>query len=138
MEAKIEGSIRGDELVIVVWHSAVCPVMDLRGELCTTTAAGSSRETDHVLVGRTAAVAVDLSQPAFCDVEGAGALIGAERRARELGGRLVLAGVQGRCAQLLHRAGLDRIFWLLPDPPVPSGTGPPGTVPRGSAQLVAG
>ncbi|MET8862006.1 hypothetical protein ABZW11_03525 [Nonomuraea sp. NPDC004580] len=22
---------RGDGLVIVVWHSAVCPVMDLRG-----------------------------------------------------------------------------------------------------------
>ncbi|MEV4569713.1 STAS domain-containing protein [Nonomuraea sp. NPDC049419] len=92
---------RGDGLAIVGWHSAVCPVMDLRGELRTTTAAGSSREADHVLGGRPAAVAVDLSRPAFCDAEGAGALIGAERRARELGGRLVLAGVTKTPPRLL-------------------------------------
>ncbi|MFI6741215.1 hypothetical protein ACIBI9_50575 [Nonomuraea sp. NPDC050451] len=61
-----------------------------------------------------------------------------ERRARELGGRLVLAGVQGRCARLLHRTGLDRIFRLLPGPAVTGGAGPSGAVPRGSAQLVAG
>ncbi|MFB9471756.1 hypothetical protein ACFFR3_19730 [Nonomuraea salmonea] len=47
------------------WHSAVCPVMGLRGELRTTTAAGSSREADHVLAGRPAAVAVGLAAAEF-------------------------------------------------------------------------
>jgi hypothetical protein len=46
--------------------------------------------------------------------------------------------VQGRCARLLHRTGLDRIFRLLPGPAVTGGAGPPGAVPKGFAQLVAG
>ncbi|MFI6180519.1 STAS domain-containing protein [Nonomuraea sp. NPDC051191] len=126
--ATIRGA--GDGLAIVVWHSAVCPVIGLRGELRAATAAGFIREADRVLASRPAAVVVDLSRLAFCDFEGVGALIGAERRTRELGGRLVLAGARGGCARLLHRTGLDRIFRLLPGPPV--------AVPSGSTQLVAG
>ncbi|MEU8362665.1 STAS domain-containing protein [Nonomuraea sp. NPDC048882] len=89
-----------------------------------------------MLAGQPAAVVVDLSRLAFCDFEGMGALIGAERRARELGGRLVLTGARGQCARLLHRTGLDRIFRLLPGPAATGEAGPPVAVPRGSTQLV--
>ncbi|WP_433435432.1 STAS domain-containing protein [Nonomuraea sp. CA-141351] len=110
---------RRDRLAIAVWHSPVCPVIGLRGELCTTTAADFARAVDGLLADWPAAVVVDLSRLAFCDLEGVGALIGADRRARELGGRLVLAGVQDQCARLLRRTGLDHIFPILPGrPPV--------------------
>ncbi|MFC5828652.1 STAS domain-containing protein [Nonomuraea insulae] len=110
-----QGNGRGDELAIVVlWSSAVCPVIALRGELGAATAADLVREVERVLAGRPAAVVVDLSRLAFCDFEGIGALIGAHRRARQLGGELVLTGAQGRCARLLRRTGLDHVFPQLP------------------------
>ncbi|MEV4179613.1 STAS domain-containing protein [Nonomuraea sp. NPDC049709] len=110
-----QGNGRGDGLAIVmVWQSTVCPVIALRGELGAATVADLVREVDRVLAGRPAAVVVDLSRLAFCDFEGIGALIGANRRARQLGGELVLAGAQGRCARLLRRTGLDHVFPQLP------------------------
>ncbi|MFI6731436.1 STAS domain-containing protein [Nonomuraea sp. NPDC050451] len=84
---------RGDELaIVVVWHSAVCPVIALRGELGAATLADLVREVVRVLAERPAAVVVDLTQLASCGFEGMGALISAHRRARQLGGELVLAG----------------------------------------------
>ncbi|RBQ20952.1 hypothetical protein DP939_07770 [Spongiactinospora rosea] len=117
---------RRDGLAITVWHSAVCPVIGLRGELGTTTAAEFAREMDHALAPRPAAVVVDLSRLAFCDFEGMGALIGAHRRARRRGGELVLAGAQGRCARLLRRTGLDHVFPQLHSRPQGTGTGRDG------------
>lgn len=86
----------------------------LRGELGTATAADLVREVERVLAGRPAAVVVDVSRLAFCDFEGVGALIGAHRLARQLGGELVLAGARGRCARMLRRTGLNQVFRLLP------------------------
>ncbi|WP_435054362.1 STAS domain-containing protein [Nonomuraea angiospora] len=84
---------RGDELaIVVVWHSAVCPVIALRGELGAATLADLVREVGRVLAERPASVAVDLTRLASCGFEGMGALIGTHRRARQLGGELVLAG----------------------------------------------
>ncbi|MEU7899889.1 hypothetical protein AB0B45_44505 [Nonomuraea sp. NPDC049152] len=56
----------GDDLAIVVWHGAVCPVIALRGELDAATVAGFAREVDRVLADRPAAAVAALSRLAFC------------------------------------------------------------------------
>jgi anti-anti-sigma factor len=103
-----------DGLNIRMWHSAVCPVIGLQGELQAATVGDFFEQMGRIFAGRPNVVVVDLSRLAFCDFEGVAALLGAYRRARQLGGRLVLAAAQGRCAQMLHRTGLDQI--LLPVP----------------------
>ncbi|MFB4273404.1 STAS domain-containing protein [Nonomuraea sp. GTA35] len=130
---------RREELaIVVVWQSAVCPVIALRGELGAATAADLVREVDRVLADQPAAVVVDLSRLAFCDFEGVGALIGAHRRARRLGGELVLAGAQGRCARLLRRTGLDHVFPQLPSQTQSAGTGKDMVRERPASQASGG
>ncbi|MGI5290997.1 STAS domain-containing protein [Nonomuraea polychroma] len=103
-----------DGLTIGMWHSEVCPVIGLQGELQAATVAGFFDEVGRILAERPDVVVVDVSRLAFCDFDGVAALVGAYRRARQLGAELVLAGAQGRCAQILHRMGLDHIFRPLP------------------------
>jgi anti-sigma B factor antagonist len=97
-----------------MWHSEVCPVIGLQGELQAATVGDFFDQMGRVLADRPDVVVVDLSRVAFCDFDGVSALVGADRRARQLGTRLVLAGAQGRCAQILHRTGLDQILRPLP------------------------
>jgi anti-anti-sigma factor len=103
-----------DGLTIGMWHSEVCPVIGLEGDLQAATVNNFFDQMGRVLADRPDVVVVDLSRVAFCDFDGVAALVGAYRRARHLGARLVLAGAQGRCAQILHRTGLDQILRPLP------------------------
>jgi anti-sigma B factor antagonist len=103
-----------DGLTIGMWHSDVCPVIGLQGELQAATIADFYDQMGRVLADRPSVVVVDLSRLAFCDFDGVAALVGAYRRAGQLGARMVLAGAQGRCAQILHRTGLDHISRPLP------------------------
>ncbi|MEV0521606.1 STAS domain-containing protein [Nonomuraea sp. NPDC050405] len=98
-----------------MWHSEVCPMIGLQGELQASTVSHFFDQMGRVLAKHPDVVVVDLSRVAFCDFDGVAALVGAYRRARQLGARLVLAGAQGRCAQILHRTGLDQIL-----PPIPA------------------
>jgi anti-sigma B factor antagonist len=52
---------------------------------------------------------IDLSAVPFVDSAGLGALIGGIRRARELGGTVVVACGRATLASLLHTTGIDRI-----------------------------
>ncbi|WP_327591402.1 STAS domain-containing protein (plasmid) [Nonomuraea sp. NBC_00507] len=97
-----------------MWHSDVCPVVGLQGELQEATVADFFDQMGRILAERPDLVVVDISRLAFCDFDSVAALVGAHRRARQIGAELVLAGVQGRCAQILHRTGLDHIFRPLP------------------------
>lgn len=61
---------------------------------------------------------LEVSAVEFCDTSGLNAVIGAYKRVTGAGGRLVLVGVGGRLARLLHLTGLDRYFTVadtLPD-----------------------
>ncbi|MGN9842467.1 STAS domain-containing protein [Nonomuraea sp. H19] len=89
-------------------------MIGLQGELQAATVNDFCDQMGRVLADRPDVVVVDLSRLAFCDFDGVAALVGAYRRARQLGAELVLAGAQGRCAQTLHRTGLDHIFRPLP------------------------
>jgi anti-anti-sigma factor len=124
--AMAEGQEHPDELGISMWHSAVCPVIGLRGDLRAATVPAFFAQIARVFAVRPDVVVVDLSQLAFCDFEGVAALLGAHRRARRIGARLVLAGTQGRCAQILHRTGLDQIFRPLPGPATVTAATPGG------------
>ncbi|MEV1005037.1 STAS domain-containing protein [Nonomuraea sp. NPDC050202] len=103
-----------DGLAIGMWYSDVCPVIGLQGELQAATVDGFFDQMGRVLADRPDVVVVDLSRVAFCDFDGVAALVGAYRRARQLGALLVLAGAQGRCAQILHRTGVDQILRPVP------------------------
>ncbi|GAA2416312.1 STAS domain-containing protein [Nonomuraea africana] len=83
-------------------------------ELQAATVGDFFAQMGRVLADRPDVVVVDLSRVAFCDFDGVAALVGAYRRARQLGTRLVLAGAQGRCAHILHRTGLDQILRPVP------------------------
>ncbi|MDP4511540.1 STAS domain-containing protein [Nonomuraea turcica] len=91
-------------------HSHVCPVIGLQGELRAITVGDFFEQMGRILADRPDVVVIDLSRLEFCDFDGVAALVGAYRRARQLGAEVVLAGPHGRCAQVLHRTGLDHIF----------------------------
>jgi anti-anti-sigma factor len=55
-------------------------------------------------------IQVDLSRLAFLDAAGLGTLVRADRRLREVGGRLVLTGVRAGQRRLLEITGLDRLL----------------------------
>lgn len=57
-------------------------------------------------------VVFDLSEVAFIDSCGLGALVGAIRRVRETGGEVVVCSTRGPITRLLHSVGLDAIVTL--------------------------
>lgn len=67
----------------------------------------ASERGDHKLI-------VDLSNVDFLDSTGLGALIGAQRRAREFDGDVRLVAKEGQIVRLLRITGLMRIFNVYP------------------------
>ncbi len=59
---------------------------------------------------QTADLIVDLSDVEFCDSSGLSALLIAERRMRENGGSVKLAGLQKKVLNLIRISHLDRAF----------------------------
>jgi anti-sigma B factor antagonist len=57
-------------------------------------------------------VILDLGELDFLDSTGLGALVGALRRFRDVGGDVILADVRPRVAKLLELTGLDRVFTI--------------------------
>ena len=57
-------------------------------------------------------VILDLGELDFIDSTGLGALVGALRRFRDVGGDVILVGVRPRVAKLLELTGLDRAFTI--------------------------
>jgi anti-sigma B factor antagonist len=90
----------------------VVPRLRLIGEMDAGTVAifrsalAELRDTDG---GR---VILDLGELDFIDSTGLGALVGALRRFRDVGGDVVLAGIRPRAAKLLELTGLDKAFTI--------------------------
>jgi anti-sigma B factor antagonist len=59
-------------------------------------------------------IIVDLSQLAFLDSTGLGALIGANKRAKEGGGEVRLVAQEGQILRLLRITGLLEVFRVYP------------------------
>ncbi len=90
-------------------------VLALVGQLDVATAPNFReilQETQYSGEGR---VVLDLSGLQFLDSFGLGVLVGGVKRARSHGGRLVLAGVNDRVAQVFELTGLDRALPFAPD-----------------------
>ncbi len=90
------------------------PVFELSGSLDIATSPTvraalleASERGDHRLI-------VDLTEVEFLDSTGLGALIGAQRRANEMGGELRLVVKEGQIVRLLRITGLLKIFAVYP------------------------
>jgi anti-sigma B factor antagonist len=59
-------------------------------------------------------IVLDLSQLTFIDSTGLGVLVGAQRRARETGGEVRLAGAAPGVQRVLEVTGLDTVFGVFP------------------------
>jgi anti-sigma B factor antagonist len=89
-------------------------VFELRGSLDIATSPtvrasllDASARGDHRLI-------VDLSNVEFLDSTGLGALIGAQRRAKEFAGEVRLVVKEGQILRLLRITGLLKIFSVYP------------------------
>ncbi len=76
----------------------------LHGELITALAEGGP-----------ARIVVDMSGVEFCDSTGMNVLLAAQRRARERGGDVQLAGPRPAIRKVLQVTGLETVFTVLDD-----------------------
>jgi anti-sigma B factor antagonist len=92
-------------------------IMSLGGEIDLYTAPRLHGELDSILAGDAPAqIVVDMSGVEFCDSTGMNVLLGAHRRARELGGDLELAAPRPTIRKILQVTGLETVFTVLDDP----------------------
>lgn len=103
---------------------------EVRGELDVATAPALLDQIGRVCAVRgLRRIALELSQVDFCDSSGLNAFIRLWKRAKAVGGELVLVRPGPRVAELLARTGVDghvRIVDVLGDPP---GAGPTAPEP---------
>ena len=98
-------SVKFDRTKVAV----VCRVMGNLEDLTV----GEFREDMAQLTGGTTAI-FELSAVPFVDSAGLGALLGAIRRLREMGGDAVVCGVRPSVARVLEMVGLNHIVAVLP------------------------
>ena len=95
-------------------------VVHLDGRLNMVSAPRLKSAVEEVVDGGTPRVVVDLSDVAFMDSSGLGALIAALKKARQAQGDLRIAGVTEQVATVLSLTNLDRV--LRPFPTVEAAT----------------
>ena len=84
-------------------------VLTVAGEVDLATAPRLREQLVRLIAGvKGKAVVVDLAGVTFCDSLGLGVLVGAQRRARALGGRLLVVLPPGPLAEGMSLAGLDQ------------------------------
>jgi len=103
-----------DDLSIHVHVEGDMQIFELTGSLDIATSptvraalTSASERGDHRLI-------VDLTRIEFLDSTGLGALIGAQRRAKEFGGEVRLIAKEGQILRLLRITGLLRVFGVYP------------------------
>lgn len=89
-------------------------IIHLEGELDLYTTPRAKQEILSVLQSAEALI-VDLDGVDFMDSSGLGALMSGLKRAREKGGKLVLAGPREAVAKVLSISGLDKVFSIYPN-----------------------
>jgi anti-sigma B factor antagonist len=89
-------------------------VIAVRGEIDLFTAPEFKQRVMAPVAAGTARVIVDLMETTFIDSSSLGVLIGAHRRLKARGGRLVVACTADPVAKTFKVTGLDGVFAVLP------------------------
>ncbi len=90
--------------------------MSVTGEIDLYTAPRLHGELATVMAdGAAARIIVDMSGVEFCDSTGMNVLLAAQRRARDGGGDLQLAGPRPAIRKVLQLTGLESVFTVLDD-----------------------
>jgi anti-sigma B factor antagonist len=91
-------------------------IMSVAGEIDLYTAPRLHGELATALAGGVAVqIIVDMSGVEFCDSTGMNVLLAAQRRARDGGGDLQLAGPRPAVRKVLQLTGLESVFTVLDD-----------------------
>jgi anti-sigma B factor antagonist len=90
------------------WH-----VLTITGELDVATAPQVRNEIVALLTDGATDLVLDLTGVPFVDSFGLGVLVGALKRTRNSGGRLVLVTTEPPVLQLLALTGLDTVFEVV-------------------------
>jgi anti-anti-sigma factor len=109
-----------DGLVIDVEELRTAPaaVLHCAGRLTRANADLLKAEVGRLLDGRIARLVLDMSEVAFVDSAGIGAIVAAQKRARVLGGEVALCGLSEGVAMTLRLLRLDKIFGIYATPPL--------------------
>ena len=89
-------------------------ILSVRGEVDVYSAPALSENLAQLLDEGTTAIVVDLSEVAFLDSTGLGALIGARTATETAGGTLALVCTNDRILKLFTITGLDNVFQIHP------------------------
>jgi anti-sigma B factor antagonist len=89
-------------------------VLAVRGEVDVYSAPELSDNLTQLLDEGTTAIVVDLSDVAFLDSTGLGALIGARSATESAGGTLAIVCTNDRILKLFTITGLDNVFQIYP------------------------
>jgi anti-sigma B factor antagonist len=90
------------------------PVLDVRGEVDVYSAPALRDSLSGLLDAGPKAVIVDLTEVAFLDSTGLGALVAARTRANDAGSRLLIVCDRERIVKLFRITGLDSVFEIYP------------------------
>lgn len=93
-------------------------VLRLQGDLDVATAAELRRALAQALEGAPSSLVLDLAELSFVDSTGIGALVGASRRAREVGSSFVLRSPVRAVEKALRLTGVDQLLTIEPAPPL--------------------
>jgi anti-sigma B factor antagonist len=90
------------------------PVLSVKGEVDVYSAPTLSENLNELFDEGSTTVIVDLSEVAFLDSTGLGALIAARSAADKAGGGLSIVCAQDRVLKLFTITGLDGVFTIFP------------------------
>jgi anti-sigma B factor antagonist len=95
-----------------------CPVLVVRGEIDVFTAPLFKQAVVNLVAAGQRHLFLDMSEVAFMDSSGFGALLGATKRLRPEGGSLNLVGCNRTIERMLHLTRLNTILGLYETPEV--------------------
>ena len=104
----------GTDLSIQTRDEGIWTVVTVGGEIDANTAAGLRAHLIEVIDDRRADLVVDLGKVTFLDSTALGILVGANRRARTLGGQIRLVSDREMVLTLFRLTALDLVFTIFP------------------------
>jgi anti-sigma B factor antagonist len=102
------------ELSVSRQSVAGTPVLSVKGEVDVYSAPALTENLTQLLDSGAATIVVDLTEVAFLDSTGLGALIAARTASEKAGGSLPVVCTQDRILKLFTITGLDGVFSIFP------------------------
>jgi anti-sigma B factor antagonist len=98
------------DLTITTEQDGADVVVSVGGDLDYESHGRLERAVDDVLDAAPGGLVLDLAAVTYCDSCGLRVLLGAHRRAEEVGATFALRGAQGQPARALRLTGLDQVL----------------------------